>query len=157
MTDTSEERDAQITRMYEVGYLILPSVPEENIPEKVSNIKNLVTKDGGKILSEGYPEMRELAYEMTKNVNAKNEHFESAYFGWMKFECTPSVFLEMKKSLDLMVDVLRYILIKAGKEVPVVVKSALREGGEKAEAHKGEDATTTTAEIDKSIDELVAE
>lgn len=157
MTDEMEAHDdAQITRMYEVGYLVLPSVPEENIPEKVSNIKNLVTKDGGKILSEGYPEMRELAYEMTKNVNAKNERFESAYFGWLKFECTPATVLELKKALDLTQEVLRFLIVVAHKEVPVVAKSQAREHGEDSGDEKDEDAKSTR-EIDKSIDELVAE
>ncbi len=159
MTEVFEgDQESNALRVYEVGYLLLPSVPEEHIPESVLRVKDAITKGNGAILSEEAPLMRPLAYEMVKSVGTKNERFDTAYFGWVKFETTPSGAVEVKKVLDSMETVLRFILIKTTRETPVVVRPAL-DGEEGEQAPEAPPLSPKVAEvsIDKSIDELVIE
>lgn len=157
MTDTFEGKEESALRVYEVGYLVLPSVPEEHIPEIVDRAKSFIAKGNGAIISDENPKLRPLAYEMVKHVGTRNEHFKTAYFGWIKFETTPEGVLEVKKAFDAMGEILRFILIKTTREIPVLPQEILEE----AEALESIDEAVPTlspqAEIDKSIDELVIE
>lgn len=157
MTDTFEGKEESALRVYEVGYLVLPSVPEEHIPEIVDRAKSVITSGNGSIISDENPKLRPLAYEMVKHVGTRNERFKTAYFGWIKFEITPEGVLEAKKAFDAMGEILRFILIKTTRETPVLPQEILDE----AEALEAVDEVIPSiapqAEIDKSIDELVIE
>ena len=139
-------------KVYEVGYLLLPSIPEESISTEVSRLKETISKSGGNVKTEGTPEKRALAYEMTKNIAGKNEKFSSAYFGWIKFTAEPSGAVMIKKELDSLDTILRFILIKSEKEVTQTKKERRA-----PEARVTETRKLSEAEIDKSIDELIVE
>jgi ribosomal protein S6 len=151
-------------QVYELGYHIVSTVAEENVPKEVQTLKDTVLKDGGSLISEGEPKLINLAYSMTKSVADTKKKFTSAYFGWIKFETKSELMPMIKKAADANPNVLRYLLIKTvrentmytpklnvrvatEKEVPKVKKSIKTD----------EKKATSFEDIDKSIEELVAE
>lgn len=150
--------DPELMKVYEIGYLLLPSVPEEKLLEEVTAIKGNIEKSGGVFLSEGFPQYRQLAYTMRKLIGGGYENFDSAYFGWIKFEAKPESVSEVKTALESSANILRHILIASEKDSGGPVKvSSLRKEEEEIATKKDEGTPEEKKEeaIDKSIDELV--
>lgn len=149
--------------VYEVSYLLLPSLAIEQVPGEVENIKNSIKSAGGEVVSGEEPILIDLAYTMTKVVQTNRCKCDNAYFGWMKFELTPEGIEEVKKALDSNDHVLRYLLIKTVKENTLVHgKMMLKKEESKKDYLAEEDAVeesvddvSSEEEIDKSIDDLV--
>lgn len=111
-----------ITRVYELGYLLAPTAPEAEVPALVDALKAAIQKTGGEARSEGAPEFIDLAYTMEKSIASKKMKYSQGYFGWIKFEAAPEAMEALKKALDGMTDVVRYILIKTSMDNAVVFK-----------------------------------
>jgi ribosomal protein S6 len=151
-------------QVYELGYHIVSTVAEENVPKEVQNLKDTVLKDGGSLIAEGEPKLINLAYSMTKSVADTKKKFTSAYFGWIKFETKSELMPMIKKAVDANPSVLRYLLIKTVREntlfVPKlnVIKTVEKEAPKAKKSIKTDETKATSMEdIDKSIEELVAE
>lgn len=160
MTDSIElESGSDTLRVYEVGYLLLSSIPEEKVPDEVSRIKSFIESQGGKMISGENPELRPLAYRMEKHIATRNERFDSAYFGWMTFEVAPAGAVALKTELDGMESVLRFLIMKTVREVAVAPKKAPKEVVEGADSAEivDEAVTASEEEIDKEIEGLVLE
>ncbi len=119
MSETQEQATA---RFYELGYLIIPTIPEVEIPGEVDTIKGAIEKAGAAMHSEGAPEYIDLAYTMEKTVGSKKSKYAQAYFGWIKFDAQPEAVAAINKVLDGNLSVLRYILVKTNVENTVVFK-----------------------------------
>lgn len=100
------------TRLYECGYILVPTIPESEVPASVETLKALIKSVGGTISSEGTPEFIDLAYTMEKTVGSKKSNYSQGYFGFIKFETTPDTLEQVKKALDAQAEVVRYLLIK---------------------------------------------
>ena len=147
--------------VYEVSYLLLPSLAPEQVPAKVGDLIGVVEKAGGEVISQENPTLIDLAYPMIKVVQTIRHKCMKGYFGWMKFEISPESIGKVKKSLDADGEILRYLIIKTVKE------NTLLNGKmkiQKEEREVLEDETEDVAdipkevlseEIDKSIDDLV--
>lgn len=153
-------KDAGDLQVYEFGYHILPTVAEENLPNEVSKVHSLISENGGSIISEGAPVVRQLAYEISKKIENKNLNFNKAYFGWIKFEMDRKDIVNFKNKIENLPNILRFLVVKTVKEntmhtpkIPMFVKDSHRE--EKDVTKTEEKAPVSEAEIDKSIDELV--
>lgn len=151
-------------QVYELGYHIVSTVAAENVPKEVQTLKDTVLKDGGSLISEGEPKLINLAYSMTKSVADTKKKFTSAYFGWIKFETKSELIPAMKRAVDGNPNVLRYLLIKTVREntlfVPKlnVIKTGEKEAPKVKKSIKTDEVKATSMEdIDKSIEELVAE
>ncbi len=153
-------------QVYELGYHIVSTVAEENLPKEVETLKAIVLKDGGSLVSEGEPKLINLAYSMTKSVADAKKKFNTAYFGWIKFETKSELMPEIKKAVDANPHVLRYLLIKTVREntlyVPkLTIRTGDKEMSKVKKSVKTEETKATSAkdleDIDKSIEELVAE
>jgi ribosomal protein S6 len=114
MSKTAESNNE--SRVYEIGYLVLPSIPEDKLSGVVDKIKGAVEQAGGKTLDGEEPFKQDLAYTMTKVVGASRYVVSDAYVGWMKFELEGSKAPEVKASLDKIDELLRFLLIKAPRE-----------------------------------------
>jgi ribosomal protein S6 len=101
-----------ITRAYELGYLLVPTAAETEVPALIETLKAAITAAGGTIHSDGVPEFIDLAYTMEKSIASKKFKYSQGYFGWVKFEATPESVESLKKTLDGMTDVIRYLLVK---------------------------------------------
>lgn len=166
------------SKVYEIGYLLVSSLLEEKVQSEVEKIHNLVTKNGGSILSEEFPKKKNLAYQMIKKIGASNHRFKEGYFGWIKFEIPQSEVNNIKDALNNDNSVLRSLLINTVKENTYLGESAkdlVKElatedvGTEDVEAPvenpvsvTGETidsnvvSTASPEEIDKSIDDMVS-
>ena len=110
------------TRVYELGYILVPTTSESEVASEVDILKGVITTTGGTIHSEGAPEFIDLAYTMEKNVASKKLKWSQGYFGWMKFETTPDMLIVLKKAYDANLALVRYILLKTAAENTIVFK-----------------------------------
>ena len=169
--DMHEEGDAE-SRVYELGYLIVPAISEEDAPKEASALKELVVKLAGSVISEDAPHHISLAYTMYRSENGKRQKFDAAHFGGIKFEMEPAQVLELKEALDTNKNILRYIVFKTVREntrsdvKPPQARSSDRgdrgdrrmESAPKAQLRKEEENVPVSEEaLDRSIKELVVE
>lgn len=110
------------TRLYELGFILVPTTPEVEVPAKVEALKTLIKGVGGTATTEGAPEYIDLAYTMEKSVGSKKYKYSQGYFGFIKFETEPESLEALKKSLDAELDLVRYILLKTNPENTIVFK-----------------------------------
>ncbi|MSR87730.1 MAG: hypothetical protein EXS69_00995 [Candidatus Zambryskibacteria bacterium] len=103
-------------QIYELGYLILPSIPENELPSVVSKIKTLIADAGGKEIDGEEPFKYELAYTMSKTIGASRYVIDDAYIGWTKFELEPVQAVAIKSEIDKIDEVLRSLLVKVPRE-----------------------------------------
>ena len=158
-----DEAVASDPRVYEVGYLLVPTISPEEIAGEYGNIKELVSSFGGQIISDEMPKMIPLAYSMLKVVANVRSKFDTAYFGWVKFEMEPSLVLELKKKLDIDPKVIRFLIIKTVKENTIAAKRFIHRDAPRRKFPTQEGAEVTgpveeinKEEIDKEIDAMVA-
>jgi ribosomal protein S6 len=150
--------------VYEIGYLFATSIPEEKVPLEADTLKKILTDAGATIITDEAPEATPLAYEMRKKtVSGSYNTYDSAYFGWVKFELDSGKIEAVKKSVELMPTVLRMLLTTTVRENTYLGKRASAAAA-KAISGTPEDKKNAVAaapasieEMDKSIDEMVKE
>lgn len=157
LSKTANKTDT--SKIYELGYILVSSLPDEKIAEEVESIKTLLAKNGAEVVSSEDPILIDLAYPMVKVVSAQRQKYSRGYFGWVKFEGEPEALSEIKKALDLSTTVLRYMIVKTIRENTLLNgKMVLRkeEREEMAPEEVGDEVLAESAEVlDKSIDDLV--
>ncbi len=152
------EKEGGKMSVYEVGYIMVPTIAEENLGGEVTSFKDTLAEQGVTFVSDEYPKMMELAYEMTRSINNKKQKFSYGYFGWVKFECTTESARVIKDALDKNEKLVRYLMIKTVRESTMSAKrpSYNKEGGNKRRVQKSEESGPINEEvIDKEIDALV--
>ena len=160
ITKNSEEK------IYEVGYHIVSSVSEENIPAEIEKIKTYLIKEKAIIISEENPKLRNLAYSIKKAFGGSYKIFDKAYFGFIKFELGEEGDI---KKIDLAMknneSILRYIVIKTVREntmySPKITVFSDKEAKIKTIFKENKIAKVekkvNMEEIDKSIEALIEE
>ena len=155
--------------VYELSYIYLPSIAPEVVVTKVSTLKDVITKAGGSLISDENPVLIDLAYPMVKVTGTNRHKVQSGYFGWVKFEIPKIGLVEIKKSLDLNDEIVRYLIIKTVKENTLLNGKMKLSKEEKfkrddkadeevalnVDAEIAPDKETLPEELDKSIDDLV--
>jgi ribosomal protein S6 len=111
--ETEEEARREI---YELGYLLAPSIPEGELAQEVVGLKGLIEKLGGIFLSEEHPTLMPLAYTVNLVRTGRREKYQDAYFGSLKFELAPSVTASLKEGLEHQEHLVRYLLVTTVKE-----------------------------------------
>ncbi|MGB8815816.1 MAG: 30S ribosomal protein S6 [Minisyncoccia bacterium] len=161
-------------KVYEVGYHLISSIAEENVPGEVEKIKEILAKENSVIISEENPKLRPLTYTIKKAFGGTYKKFDKAYFGFIKFALTEGGDItKIDSFMKSNESVLRYLVIKTvrentmfypkslsfvAKEVKFKLeKSEKAEKAEKAEKEKTEVKPASVEDIDKSIDDLVSE
>lgn len=150
---------------YEVGYHIAPAVSAENLPSEVENIKNFLTKEGVAVISEEFPKIRELAYSISKAIGGAKRNFDTAYFGWIKFDAGEVPIARIKKFFDENENILRFLLINTVRENTLFspkISDAVLAKEEPKPARKDSPereikSPISQEELDKTIDKLIAE
>lgn len=160
--DTAE---AGVSRIYEIGYLVVSTVAEDNIEQVVASIRTPITAAGGSFIAEGAPSMIRLAYDMTAREGDKNVDYDRAYFGWLKFEGTTDIAEAINEALRTNPQILRHIVFRTVREdtrakmkapqlreikTPHVARTAPRREEETA-------APVSEADLDKAIDVLTTD
>ncbi|HEU0080864.1 MAG TPA: 30S ribosomal protein S6 [Candidatus Paceibacterota bacterium] len=147
------ETDKTAGTVYEVGFHIVPTVSPENLPKEVDAIKAVLAKNGAVTISEEFPKLRALAYQMIKAVGPARHRCDSAYFGWIKFEAPKAAIAEINKAMDANEKVLRYITVKTVKEDTLYGAKLL---AQEEAAKAAQKPAAPAAELDKTIDKMVA-
>lgn len=155
------EEKSEHSQVYEIGYHIVSSIAEENVPKEVETVKALLSDVKAEIIAEDAPKLTNLAYSISKATGGLRRKFDKAYFGWIKFELETEAVPGLKKKLDGLENVLRYLLIKTVHENTlyggklVTVEDTTKKKPMKVKEEKV--TTATVEEIDKSIDDLIKE
>lgn len=151
-------------QVYEIGYLLVASLPEEKVASEVENLKSVLSKKGVEFIGEEIPELRPLAYSMVKKIGTANHKFDKGYFGWFKFEAKAGDINDIKKSFEENPHMLRMLLISTikentylGKKSPVPMPEAPIEPSVENIATDTLVVPASVEDMDKSIDALVKE
>jgi ribosomal protein S6 len=167
MAKESHEEQEVVTRVYEAGYHIVPTVKEEDVEKVVAAIRSEVEKLGGTFIAEGAPSLLKLSYPMDKREGEKLVEYDRGYFGWLKFEGSTESAAKLAAVLNGNKDILRSIIFKTLREdtrakfkAPQLrevkrtdtIKSTVRKAPEAAEKE-----TVSEADLEKALETLTAE
>jgi len=167
LDDEEEQGGPDSLGIYEIGYLLAPTLAEEALAEEVSTFRAVVEKNGGLFISEEFPKMRPLAYTMTVITDTKRTKFDHAYFGWIKFEIERGRLVDIKKDLEKNHKIIRFLLVRTVREStlsipkisavrrPEIGKPEMRPDSSLKSPEVKE--KMTEEELDKSIEDLVIE
>jgi len=170
-------KESSESKVYEISYLLVPSLPEEKVSEQAAAFSAILAKNSASVIDEEAPSLMSLAYEMDKSTGGgSHQRFDKGYFGWIKFSCPTSAIEDVRKSFEQSPNSLRVLAVATlkgktylGKRVRSEVKAETRGDEKQAAAGARPDAVAvepgiaatlpmTPAEIaavDKSIDEIV--
>lgn len=161
--EIEEKNEGNDKRVYELGYLLVPTVKEEDISVAYGNLKDLLVSLGGVVITDEMPKMMPIAYSMEKVVTNVRNKFNTAYFGWVKFYMDAGEVLSLKSKLDLNPNFLRFLILKTVKENTIASKRFIRGEGSyrkdfsaKKDKEEGVVTEINKEEIDQEIDAMVA-
>ena len=110
------------SRIYEIGYHIVPTAKEEDFEEIVGGIRAEIERAGGTFISEGAPSLTRLAYPISSHLPGKGsesrkriEH-DRGYFGWIKFEASIDAVQLLNEVLKGKASVMRFIVFRTVRE-----------------------------------------
>jgi ribosomal protein S6 len=115
MTDSHEEKEI-VTRVYEAGYHIVPTVAEGDVEKVVAGIRSEIEKFGGNFISEGAPNLIKLAFSMDKREGERLIGYDRGYFGWIKFEASTDSAAALTTALNSNPAILRSMVFKTLRE-----------------------------------------
>ncbi len=153
------------TTVYEVGFLLVPLLPETELEAKVEElIKAKITAASGAVISTVAPRLLPLAYPMAKAVENKKTVYQDAFFGAVKFSLSPEALADLHLKWQTAPEIIRHLIIKVKPEKEPELKSKAGEAETKlAEAAPVEaksevtPATGTAVALDAVIDRELAE
>ncbi|MFA5095604.1 MAG: 30S ribosomal protein S6 [Candidatus Paceibacterota bacterium] len=160
--ESNNENIETNSRVYELGYLLVPTLSLENMPISYGNLKDLIISLGGEIISDEIPKTINLAYTIAKVTQNVRNKFDMAYFGWVKFEINPEKVLELKKKLNIDPNFIRFLILKTVRENTIAAKRFIHKDSRRkmpTVKKEGENETSLPIdkeEIDKEIDAMVA-
>jgi ribosomal protein S6 len=151
---------------YELGYHLVPSLGEDDLALRVTELQKVIAAEGGSIISEGQPQSCTLSYTMRKMRDGKWDKYDSTFFGWIRFEAPKDSMNKIKEELDADVHLVRYLLIKLDpialmpeptraprrESTEVVTEPKELEKKQDTEEKKGE---VSEEELDKQIEQLI--
>ncbi len=156
------EKTEKTSKIYELGYLVVPTIAEENLIHEVQAIKTILAEGDAVTITEDSPKLRPLSYTMLKVIGSNRSKYDKAYFGWIKFEVSPTVLASIKTKIEKIESLLRTMIIETVRENTMVApKVAVRTADTplSADAPKKaaseEDVHVSDADLDKTIDSLV--
>ena len=156
----SEDQMNESGNVYELGYLLVPSIPEENSITEMTALKDSAASFGAVFISEEAPKFIDLAYQMERDIANKKHKFTNGYFGWIKFELAPDKVVLLNEALARNDNLIRFIIISTVKENTIAPKKAPRptEGRARTDKKDGEEESQaepmSTEEVDKKIEEM---
>lgn len=164
--DATDTQDVAAARVYEVGYHVIPTVPEENIEKIVGDIRSAIEQAGGAFIAEGAPVLMKLSYPMISREGDKNVEHDRGYFGWIKFESSVVAAQALEESLKTNTSILRHIVFRTVREETrarmkaPTLREVKRTDTLKTSPRREEDATAapvSEVDLDKALNEITSE
>jgi len=158
--------EGTVLRIYEVGYLVLPTVGEAEIETTVNEIRSVIEKARGTFIAEGAPVSIKLAYPMFVHTGGKRTPYDRASFGWIKFETDGATANELRAMLLGHPSILRSLIFKTVREDTrasarrAVLREVRRTDTITSTPKKGADESAGVVSeeaLDKSIEQLIAD
>lgn len=151
-------------KIYEVGYHLISSIAEENVPAEEAKVKEYLAKEKAIIISEEAPALRPLAYPIKKAFGGVYKTFDKAYFGFIKFELgEEGDITKIDAALKNNTNILRHLVIKTVREntmyspkMTVFSDKEMKIKSPIAKVEKPVGASASTEEIDAGIDALIS-
>lgn len=151
-------------KIYELAYHLTPDLEEENVKIRAQELSDLITQNGGSILSSKEPRRTHLSYPIGKK--------QYGYLGIFDFAVPAELIEKIDAQMKLQNDILRFLLIKKldsrgdlrvlGELRPERVRTKLQEpAGQKrktqvpAEPKREAGEKIKTEEIEKEIEEVI--
>jgi len=163
MSAESHENEV-VTRIYEAGYTIVPTVKEEDVEKVVSGIRSEIEKLDGAFIAEGAPTLMKLSFDMDKREGEKHVAYDRGYFGWLKFEAGTHAAKALTDSLQANPQILRSMVFKTLREDTRAkfkapqLREVKRTDAIKASPRKEEDkAPVSEADLEKALETLTQE
>lgn len=157
--------DPELVRLYEISYLVSPALSEDKAGAALLPLKDLLASKNVVVSAEESPKFRRLAYPIrAPSVGGKKQVFDSASFGWIRFEAEAETIGEAKKLLASSSDIIRFLIVKADAPEPRAFagRSLRHEPNTAPVFEKREEGSTaepkvavSEEELDRKIDELV--
>lgn len=159
-------KDPELVRTYEIAYLVEPSVSEEKALVILLPVKDMLASRNANIIAEEVPRLRRLAYPIrVKHAGAVGKVFESAFFGWLRFEADTETALAAKKLSENLSDIFRFLFVKPAatlSSAPSPVRMFVRRAApepvafeKRASATEPPKPAVSDEELDRRIEELV--
>lgn len=153
-------KGAETKPLYEVGYHIVSSVAEDAVGAEVARLREAIESRDGSVVAEEWPKQTQLAYTVSRKESSGMTHYDTAYFGWIRFEIAREKIQEIQKELDEHPAMLRFVVI----EVPRVTAAPRRQRPAKSVFAKAKEKTLaatpaaeSSEELDREIEKLVSE
>ena len=112
--------EAENTREYEMSYLLTPEISEDKTDAEITELKKIITENGGDTIQAEPLEKKRLVYPVKKQ--------NQAYFGVVYFKIGAEGLDKIKKTLALYKKILRYLIlnkiIKPKTEIAVVIRQS---------------------------------
>ena len=164
-TDAADAAEVVATRIYEIGYIITPSVKEDGIEKIVGALRSEIEKAGGNFIAEGAPSMIKLAYAMEAREDGKKIAHDRAYFGWLKFEAQSVAAKVLEETLKQHADIVRFIVFQTVREdtrakikAPTLREVRRTDTIKSTPRRETEDkAPVSEAELEKALSEITNE
>jgi len=159
-----DAQDEGAKTVYEIGFLLVPSVSEEDVQVEISKIKDMVEKFESRFISEGIPQKKELEYTITLSRDGSKSNFDQAYFSWLKYELNPKDIAVIDESIKKLENIIRFLILKTTEDlfVPfvfepkhVVEKTETITKTDSLKRDTKEPISISKEELDKTIEELV--
>jgi len=144
-------------KVYEIGYLLVPSLSHEEAAAEAAKLRDLVARHEGTVVTDDEPKLRDLAYSMAKVTGHKKEIFGNAYFGWVKFNLAAAALSVMRKELEKNDKLVRFLLIETVRENTIASRRPVTGNGGTSRRRDPKGEGMSEEEIDKTIEALVAE
>lgn len=163
MNDTAES--GVVSRIYEVGYHIIPTAKEEDLDKIVGSIRTIIEKAGGSFIAEGAPVLTRLSYSMSIREGEKHVEYDRGYFGWIKFEAEVAIAKTLDEALKKNAELLRHIIFQTVREDTRAkyrapqLREVKRTDTIKSTPRRPEEGTAPVSEeqLEKALEDITAE
>ena len=154
----------QKNKNYELSFWFSSRLSEEEIEKKFDNLLKQLEKREALIIFSQSPQLKQLAYPIKKERNA--------YFGYIQFELSKDLLVQLEEDLRLNDDLVRFMVLgvkpKEERKAPsITFRKPIKKGEEKEEEKsKTQEATKkepqkekviSLEELDKKLNEILEE
>ena len=160
---SSQAKGSNERPVYEVGFHVVPTVPEAELGTVLEKIRAALAKGDAELIKEEFPTKKTLAYVVERSVTGKREKYAESYFGFIKFALDKNAIGDFTAALRSMSEVLRFLIIQTVREEAVAPRRAVFSSDRlEGETIKKPTAAPEVAgeisedELNKSIDALVS-
>ncbi len=145
--------------VYELAYLFVPTIAEDAVLGTFGDLKAYLEGKGATFIQEELPKMMQLAYEMSRTIENKKTWFDTAYFGFIKFDMDPAQVESITPELSRNEDIIRFMIVKTVRENTMAGRRMHQGGGRKRAVREDgtPEAELSKEQIDAEIEAMVTE